>query len=154
MVCQHDKTVAAHVQKREVFELTVPQLAELAELRDRLPSLPDHIAAMNNRERVREATGEEIAALRWMISGSREHPRGVMAVREVFDYHTSADALEVVHVTGTARGQIDLLKRAHEMARSKGQTLIGQIDVQNRAFAAMAVKLGMQVERIGLVWLP
>ena len=110
-----------------------------------LPVVPaDVVAAARVPER-REMTIQEAADLTWIVAGPFHRPRGVGAFRDVFDHHTSCDVREVIHVAGSKRGVVELLRYMDADARVHDRRCVGVVGAGNGDMARLLTRLGAVV---------
>lgn len=124
----------------------------LLEEAGKLPSLPRFVDAHGEHAKARTATLAEVAALTWLVAwdgpkvdanGFRK-PVGVGAYRDVYDYHTASDVREIIHVAGSRRACIDLVRF---MMQDKVKC-VGCIGVENTDMFAVLKALGGEVTRV------
>ena len=120
-----------------------------------LPSLPPEVEALSGRTAGRDPRLEEIAGIRWQVvledHGGPMRMVGILGTREIFHLHTSSDRIEIVHLAGTRRAIVDLLRFVREEAEVRGMGRpVGHVDVGNQKFVALAQKLGWQLATLGL----
>jgi len=127
--------------RRAIEEVPALIIAAL-EAAGRMPKLSEHVERMGNVPGRRPPTLQEVAALRWLClwegpvrfergTGEPLQPQGVLAFRDVFDYHTSSDVREVIHLVGTGRAVYELIDFARSDAKASGRRIIGAVDLAN-----------------------
>ncbi len=123
-----------------------------------LPRLPPSVEAMVQFGIRRDATLAESSALSWLIAwkGARRpgalyrQVSGVAAYRDCFDYPSGTDVREIVHIAGSRRATVDLLRWMVGDARAQERRAIGSIDKRNRAMGDVLFRMGHRTTRI--VW--
>lgn len=137
-------------EKYRAVERVPALFVGLLEDAGKLPLLPSPIASLGQHGTHRPATLTEVAALSWIVAwdgpkldanGFRK-AAGVAAYRDVFDYHTSSDVREIIHIAGTRRGTIDLLRYMRAEANALGLRCIGSVDLDNTAMVAVLQQMG------------
>ena len=133
-----------------VYELSVGRVYELG-ARGALPALPPQVAAWNQRRRQRQATIADVSSLRWFAYGDPTEvadPAAVMAIQQRYDYHTTAESLELTHIAGKAVGMHNLLRFAVALGEASGMAVSGELDHINARFMAFVHKHGFRAERV------
>jgi hypothetical protein len=120
-----------------------------------LPLLPPAL----RREPVRQATLDEITALTWLVAwegpalddvGQFGKAAGVAAFVDRYDPHTSGDVREIVHIAGSRRAVVDLIRWMHQGALEQRLRLIGAFDASNQAMTRLVEAMGFVFARV--VW--
>lgn len=110
------------------------------------------------REAVRDATLAEQAALTWLVewdlrtdlrsNGFFLHPvLGYAAYRDVYDCHRGEDMREVVHIAGSRRSVVQLLRAILASAHEQARRVFGALDLENDAMREVAMACGFLPQR-------
>lgn len=113
----------------------------------RIPEPPADVMALSQRKHRRIPTAAEAGAYAWVIAsdGDPESGKisGVLAYRDVFDFHTASDVREVVYVTGPATPRL-----VRWLAKDTARRIIGAVDLGNERMKRALVALGYAPTRI------
>lgn len=120
------------------IERTSAMLIGKLALDGKLPMLSAELLAPSKRAHQRPATLEEAEAYTWVLAREFERVEGVLAYRDVFDFHTGTDVREVIYISGPAT--IRLLRWLR--AVTIGRRLIGNIDSENARMARAITAIG------------
>ena len=128
----------------------------LLEAAGKLPRLPSAIATLGIGGDQRQATLRECAALSWIVEmrgGVLDEygigdVLGVGAYRDVYDYHTSSDVREIVHVAGTRRAIVNLIEYMRAGAHEQGRRVLGVVDAMNLPMQRLLLRLDGRVTRV------
>lgn len=139
---------------REV-ELVPPGFVCLLEQAGLLPHLPEEVVALKQAGTRRAPTLDDVAALSWLLEwdgpklepGGFVRPAGVLAYRDGFDYPSGSDVREVVHVAGSRRAVINLLRYTLTESRACGRRLIGSVDSRNAPMIRVLTALSVSPTR-------
>jgi hypothetical protein len=97
--------------------------------------LPEEIRALNPLSPgARPPTSAEAAEARYLVAWSCARPAAVGAFIDRYDYHSSLDVRRVIHVSGSTRGMLDLIRWMRADADCAGRKLIGEVDARNVSF--------------------
>lgn len=136
--------IASRVDRR-IRQVPCLHIAQLAAA-NLLPSLPNDVEAAMGMKRM--PTLNEASMLSWLLYGDVEKPLGVAAYRGAYDFMTGSDAKEIVHIAGTQRAVVELMRHMVEHAQRKGLRVIGSVHLENRPMMALLSGLGYVRTRI------
>jgi hypothetical protein len=132
--------MAVATERRRIEKVPVLVIG-LLEAAGKMPRLPQHVLDLEQQGNRRDPALSEAAALTWLLlwdgptleGADVARPAGAAAYRDVFDYPSGSDVREMIHVCGSRRAVIELVRHMRDDARACGLRLIGSIDPGNVA---------------------
>lgn len=139
--------MVASVALRQILPSTAAAICWL-HAEGSLPCLPGSLAWVGLAPHFRRPSLTEMECEQWHLCWQFGRPIGVLATLDRYDYPSASDVSELIHVAGTRRAVIDLVRFAAENARARHRRIVGSVANGNETMRAVLLKLGARETRV------
>lgn len=132
-------------ERRAVVEVSLVDFARLIATKA-LPVLDPAIDALGRRGTEREPTLAELDGIHWFLTYDGDRIVGALAYRDQFDPRTSSTIRNVLHLVGTPRATLEMVRFLKDPAGSI--PIFGEVHRENHSMREFLVKEGFVQDRI------
>jgi hypothetical protein len=135
------------VRHRFIEEVPAVIIASLA-VAGLLPQIPSAVDALDERPGRRDPLPHETANLRWFVAWEGGRSVGLATLRDVYDFATQRDVRQIMHVAGSRRACVELLRFIFDEADLAGLPVMGDSNIENAAWLDLMERVGGKKQRV------
>lgn len=129
---------------RRRIEAVPLALVATLDLEGRIPALPHSIEETQDRGTAEMPTPTDLLSLSWVLDWDGRTVFAYAAYRDEYDFHSASRVRRVVHIAGSARGCVDLVRWMTKTANG----IVGEVGAGNAEMRTLLESMGYVVDRI------